>query len=47
MIVYPQFVFGIVAVICIIRFLPPRDLSAVVVDEVCQEVEAGAKQKDI
>lgn len=45
MIVYPEFVFEIFAVICIIRFLPLRDLSAVVVDDVCQEVEVGAKKK--
>lgn len=34
MIVFPEFVFEIFAVICIIRFLPLRDLSAVVVDDV-------------
>lgn len=45
MTVCPEFVFEIFAVICIIRFLPLRDLSAVVVDNVCQEVEVGAKKK--
>lgn len=45
MIVYPEFVFEIFAVICIIRFLPLRDLSAVVVDDACQGVEVGAKKK--
>lgn len=45
MTVCPEFVFEIFAVICIVRFLPLRDLSAVVVDDVCQEVEVGAKKK--
>lgn len=44
MTVCPEFVFEIFAVICIICFLPLRDLSAVVVDDVCQEVEVGAKK---